>query len=338
MSTPETSLSHEYLKELRTPEERMELFFDGLAKRAAEFERRTFDDPLDAAMANDTFIDESVKELEQIEKYTTIPFTLSGEKVFIPRHAVQSVEDDKGQPGLAILLPTEGNPAPLQEGESVVGYMQGLFGRVVQEDEGKPASVVIDAIFNLNGTDSNPVTLSNTNMVLMNVMVHKRALVGVSGGAQIKSTELETVRRTEEFKARISESGLTRSVLIRQLHNLERAFYTEDSVDFTPLNKLDIFRSVGALGGRFSRLGEDKMEVVKESIMRTLGNTRTFQVGYLAPMYMDAEMEVEANASGTIQGVLLPDSRESEIIPSIVLGAGDDAKIIPFDRITTIHF
>lgn len=333
----EKYVSPEYIEDLRTPAERLEEFFAQITKEGSELRTFQFDTPGDASIAADKFTANFQDKIQDLSEVHTTKIRLGGSDVRVPeydlRSAVNPENDDKG---LAILVSGENMLRPLQPFEYEEGYFSGVMTNVIEKEDNQGYGVVSNAIFHLEKTENNPVNVVGTDLSIMDIVIRRKALVELGDDSELVSVELEALRQKYDIASKVSREGLTSTLFIKSLRNLQRAIHSEDTTQYTTLDKVKLFSHLGKLGSAYSRRGQEQSSIVSSAIVDAIGSTRRIQVEF-NEMFEDT-LAIPMVITGRLNMVIMPDSEEDTTKPAIVLEYDDGHKMIEFDRVLNFRY
>lgn len=340
----ETLANSEHIEEPKTPLERIEIFFLDIQRQAAELTKKRYANIFDANDDADDFVRDATEKAEDVLGVSVNQVRISGTGVRVPEFDIRGVEDSEtGNHGLAVIIDQKNSLRSLDSFESITGRYRGLLANVVEEKTEEPAKedekvykILIDSIFDMDDTVTNPVNIQNTNIAIMDIIMRRRALASYTGEVYVVPVDLEKIRQSHDLAEKISQEGLVNTLFMKNLRNLNRAFFNEDDSQYVSLNKIAIVKRIGSLGEKYARNGYEQASIVSSAIKDTFGANRHIKLTY-TEIFEDI-IETEGSVAGTVSMVIMPESQDDETIPSLVINYGSGQKEIEFEKIKTLDF
>lgn len=331
--------NEEYIADLRTPEEQMEMVLLSTQIRAKQLSARKIETAAEASELIVDFIDFTTNQLEKITSdFSHIEIAMSGEGVCVPSSEWKSLQVGENE-GLGLIFSSDDRVKALEAYETVNGYIEGVTSTLAGEEGDYTVQMYLVAV--LSDMDKRAIEYSGTGINLVEITAVKRALVELSGSAGLSVLSLERLRQKYDLQAEIARHGLTNSTFKRHLGKLEQILHTEKPDDFIYMNDITIIRRLGALGGACARRSNSSSQVVSRAILDAIGDERGIQLGYTDTL--EEGISTETLRYGLILDVLMPSSQDDTTQPTLVLEpAGefreDGPVSVRFNSITSFRF
>jgi len=299
--------SAEYLDELRTPAERLEMLIDDFSAEGTRLKEINIKDAAKVESISNKHMESALDRLAAIAESGAIGLRLTGEGVMIPDTKFTQISDGSGNVGVGVLYPADKPSRVLLPDEVEVGYIEGVITSHTIKEDGTFA-IRPKLVVRLLGVDRSPITLNNSYINFIELNVARRAFVEFEGLADsVKVLELEDIRQQNSTIEDLSRKGLANTMFARQLKKIQQNLYAideQDTDDYVLMNRLPMLLRIGELGALHARQSIEHAAVVENAVFETLGAGRMVKITF--EQVVAEGISAEATIRGNLTGVKMP--------------------------------
>jgi len=340
-------IPEEYIEEIRTPEERVELIVQDLVAKGIELSKVTYTNHAEATIANEDFNNYILYQLAKVSELSAIEVKVGGIGVQVTDVSLMHIaeEDEEGVEieGIAAVYPKKKPLRVFEELESTDVFIDGSYTVVSDVNKnGTEFKVKPHLIAQLKSVEKTGVTLAATTIDLFSVTVPRRAIIALDGTASFSIHELEEVRQKDQIYENVAVLGLSQSILMKQINKLRQILFSVDDIEFSEVQKLEILRRIGRLAGKESKKSELHATVMRELLLDVLGEGRTVRLTVVERL--TDEIMTESRIICVIMGVNMPGPDDLHSAPSLAVNEVDmhtqtaEGRVVKFDDIQRFEF
>ncbi|MEO6109903.1 MAG: hypothetical protein ABIP50_02755 [Candidatus Saccharimonadales bacterium] len=308
-----------------TSEREFEDYFKTVQYRIAQVRGTVFTDEIEAERALDEHVDSINDEIFDHPEWFKIPVVITGEGISEPNadSSISNLTD--GRRAIVIAFDPEQGYAATPSFETKTGYIEGVYGQVISlfDDNEIPTgqhAVNVRYIVRAKYPETIDITLGGPNIAALRVEAYPAYFAHIDM-VEIETEALNKQRQAEVLTNDMVLRGITGSVFQHKLTKVEESLNNDTPFQFMTFENIEDFRSVGTLGAVIARKGPDYARTVKEAMLNALRVGRPLKVDgtCLLPRIGDDPILVTAELKGEIYDIMLPESPEDTIAPTLVL-------------------
>jgi len=327
-------VSYEYIKDLRTPEERLEHTIENLKEDAQMLGDVSFGSAQEASVASDAFTQKALEQIAAIDEIRQIELFVGGEGVMIPNIKTDDIDDEKL--GISVYVDKDQPIRSLEPYEQERGILEGVWCTAVTLSD-KTIRVSPNLIMGLRTSPSKSFNI-NEAQSLFDVTATRHAIVSLGSNTEINVVVLEEIRQRRQIENELALHGMANSVFIKQLNRLKQVMRSDAGEKYVQMDKVKILRKLGHLAEVQAKRGVSHSTVVASTLLDAIGKDREVKIEYVDQV--EDGISLQAESKGSVLDVLMPDS-EQDLLRSTIVVSGQDSDtptLVPIEDIRSFHF